>query len=206
MNFYRAFKDDYTILVIESPSEFYSLRPDFPMETDALMAEYARILRPILKDRTTPILTTGLCLGGDMALRLAVELDAESIATPTAVIIDGYACRSKYGSDTGGMVVEPGISEEVVLFRNKVLHAISGSFVQRYYAGPAHLILCTEFDDEPGQTREEGIAFFPINKANWKESQPDIPITYVSSVHMQMVHDPENLRIIKQIIDSYAFA
>jgi hypothetical protein len=32
-----------------------------------------------------------------------------------------------------------------------------------------------------------------------------MPITYDSSVHMQMVHDPENLRIVKQVIDSYAF-
>ena len=205
MNLHRVFKDQYTILVVETASEFYSLRPDFPIDMDALMAEYARILCPILKDRTTPILTTGLCLGGDMALRLAVELDNKGIARPSAIIIDGFACRSKYGSDWGGMVVEPGISEDVVKFRNHVLHTLSGSFIQRHYSGPAHLIMCTEFEDAPGQTREEAIAHFPINKANWKEAQPDMPVTFVSSVHMQMVHDPENLRIVKQIIDSYAF-
>ena len=141
-----------------------------------------------------------------MALRLAEELDTQGIARPSAVIIDGFACRSKYGADWGGMVVEPGISEEVVKFRNHVLHTLSGSFVQHHYSGPAHLIMCTEFEDAPGQTREEAIAHFPVNKANWKESQPDMPITFVGSVHMQMVHDPENLRIIKQVIDSYAFA
>ena len=206
MNLHHVFKDQYTILVIETASEFYSLRPDFPIDMDALMAEYARILRPILKDRTTPIVTTGLCLGGDMALRLAEELDTQGIARPSAVVIDGFACRSKYGADWGGMVVEPGVSEEVVKFRNHVLHTLSGSFVQRHYSGPAHLIMCTEFEDAPGQTREEAIAHFPVNKANWKESQPDMPITFVGSVHMQMIHDPENLRIIKQVIDSYAFA
>lgn len=205
MNLHRVFKDQYTILVIETASEFYSLNPDFPIDMDALMAEYARILRPILKDRTTPILTTGLCLGGDMALRLAVELDKENIARPSAIIIDGFAGRSKYGADWGGMVVEPGISEDVVKFRNHVLHTLSGSFIQRHYSGPAHLIMCTDFEDAPGQTREEAIAHFPVNKANWKEAQPDMPITFVNSVHMQMVHDPENLRIVKQIVDRYAF-
>ena len=206
MNLHRVFKDQYTILVVETASEFYSLRPEFPINMDALMAEYARILRPILKDRTTPIVATGLCLGGDMALRLSVELDKEGIARPAAVIIDGFACRTKYGADWGGLVVEPGISEELVKFRNHILHTLSGSFVQRHYSGPAHLIMCTEFEDAPGQTREEAIAHFPVNKANWKESQPDMPITFVASVHMQMVHDPENLRIVKQVIDSYAFA
>jgi hypothetical protein len=205
MNLHRVFKDQYTILVIETASEFYSLNPDFPIDMDALMAEYARILRPILKDRTTPILTTGLCLGGDMALRLAVELNKENIARPSAIIIDGFAGRSKYGADWGGMVVEPGISEDVVKFRNHVLHTLSGSFIQRHYSGPAHLIMCTDFEDAPGQTREEAIAHFPVNKANWKEAQPDMPITFVNSVHMQMVHDPENLRIVKQIVDRYAF-
>lgn len=205
MNFHRVFKDQYTILVIETASEFYSLRPDFPINMDELMKEYVRILRPILKNRNMPILTTGLCLGGDMALRLAVELNTQGIASPSVVVIDGFACRSKYGPEWGGMVIEPGISEEVIKFRNHVLHNLSGSFIQRHYSGPVHLIMCTEFEDAPGETREEGIAHFPINKANWKESQPDMPITFVSSVHMQMIHDPENLRIIKQVIDSYAF-
>ena len=102
-------------------------------------------------------------------------------------------------------VVEPGISEDVVEFRNHVLHTLSGSFIQRHYSGPAHLIMCTDFEDAPGQTREEAIAHFPVNKANWKEAQPEMPITFVNSVHMQMVHDPENLRIVKQIVDRYAF-
>lgn len=205
MNFHRVFKDQYTILVIETASEFYSLRPDFPINMDELMKEYVRILRPILKNRNMPILTTGLCLGGDMALRLAVELDKQGIARPSVIVIDGFACRSKYGPEWGGMVIEPGISDEVVKFRNHVLHNLSGSFIQRHYSGPVHLIMCTEFEDAPGETREEGIAHFPVNKANWKKSQPDMPITFVSSVHMQMIHDPENLRIVKQVIDSYAF-
>ena len=205
MNFYHKFKDEYTILVVETANEFYSLRPDFPINMDALMAEFARILRPILKGRTTPILTTGLCLGGDMALRLAVELDKQGIATPSAIVIDGFACRSESGDNQGGLVVQPGISEELVKFRNHILHNLSASFVQYHYSGPVHLIMCTEFEDAPGQTREEGIATFPINQANWKRMQPDMPITFVNSVHIQMVRTPENLKIVKEVIDSYAY-
>ena len=85
------------------------------------------------------------------------------------------------------------------------MHNLSASFVQYHYSGPVHLIMCTEFEDAPGQTREEGIATFPINQANWKRMQPDMPITFVNSVHIQMVRTPENLKIVKEVIDSYAF-
>ena len=205
MDFYHTLKDTYTILVIESVSELCSLRPDFPKNVDALIAEYVRILRPILKDRTTPILATGFCLGGDMALRLAVELQEQGIGTIPVINIDGYACRSEYGEEIGTVVVEPGVSEELVKIRSQILHAVSGSCVQRYYSGPVHLILCSKFDDSPGQTREQGIAMFPHNIANWKKSQPDMPITFVDYTHMQAITNPENLKFIKGIIDSFTF-
>ena len=203
-NFYNKFKDEYTILVVEAVCEFYSLRPDFPINMDALMAEYARILRPILKGRTTPILTTGICLGGDMALRLAVELHKQGIATPSSIVIDGFACRSEYPDSRDKWLQLSGISGELLKFRNHILLNLSDSFVQYHYSGPVHLILCTEFGDSPGQTREEAIATFPINQANWKKMQPDMPITFVGSIHLQMISKPENLKIVKEIIDSYA--
>ncbi len=201
-NFYHKFKDEYTILVVETVNEFYSLRPDFPINMDALMAEYVRILRPILKGRTTPILTTGLCIGGDMALRLAVELDRQNIATPSSIVIDGFACRSESPDCHGRWLELTGISEEALKFRNHVLRNLSGSFVQYHYPGPVHLIMCTQFDNSPGQTREEAIATFPINQAKWKKMQPDMPITFVDSIHLKMLSTPENLKIVKDTIDN----
>ena len=188
INFYHKFKNDYTILVVESVCEFYSLRPDFPINMDALMADYARILRPILKERTSPILIAGHSLGGDMALRLAVELDAQDIVKSSVVNIDGTANRSEY----------TGEGEDII-------YTLARTFEQRHYSGPVHLIMCTEFEDIPGQTREEGVSMFPINKENWKKVQPDMPITFVSSVHMQMVRTPENLKIVKEVIDNYGY-
>ena len=111
---YDELKDKYTILVIETVCEFYSLRPDFPVDMDALMADYVRILRPILKNRTSPMLLTGYCMGGDMALRLAVELDAKGIAKPPVVILDGTANRSEYNNvEERDLVFESGIPEEL---------------------------------------------------------------------------------------------
>ena len=64
--------------------------------------------------------------------------------------------------------------------------------------------MCTDFDDEPGQSREEGFKIFPVNLANWKKSQPDMPIRFIDTVHLTLLHDPDNLKIIKEMIDSYA--
>ena len=202
-NFHNKFKDDFSILVVETPIEFYTLRPDYPMNIDALMSEYARLMRPILQNRTKPIVTTGLCIGGDMALRFAVEVDELGIAKPSVVVIDGYACRSEYGHGWGGTVIIEGVSDESNEQRNVIMHALSESFVQRHYRGNVHLIACTDFEDEPGQSREQGIERFPTNQANWKKSQPDMPITYVNSVHMALLHAPENLKILKEVISSY---
>ena len=201
---YDELKDKYTILVIETVCEFYSLRPDFPVDMDALMADYVRILQPILKNRTSPMLLTGYCMGGDMALRLAVELDAEGIAKPPVVILDGTANRSEYNNvEERDLVFESGIPKELLRFRSHIIYSLARTFVQRYYSGQAHLIMCTEFGDEPGQTREEGIENYPINLANWKKAQPDMTITYVSIVHMQVAKDPKSVEIIKKVIDDY---
>ena len=106
-NFHNTFKDNYTIIVIEAACEFYSLRPEFPVDMNALMAEYAQILRPILKDRTTPIVTTGLCLGGDMALRLAEELDTEGATLELE--LGGAITEELEFAET----LEPGSTEEL---------------------------------------------------------------------------------------------
>ena len=203
-NFHNKFKDDYTILVVESPVEFYTLRKDYPMTMDALMEEYARLIQPIIQDRKTPIVTTGLCIGGDMALRFAVELDQQGIASPSVMIIDGFACRSELGKGWGGIVNMPAASDELNERRNIIMHALSESFVQRHYNGDVSLLMCTDFDDEPGQSREEGFKIFPVNLANWKKSQPDMPIRFVDTVHLTLLHKPENLKIIKEMIDSHA--
>ena len=203
-NFHNTFKDNYTIIVIEAACEFYSLRPEFPVDMNALMAEYAQILRPILKDRTTPIITTGFCIGGDMAMRLAVELQAQGIATPSAINIDGVPYRPEHDTEDD-LVIEPGISEELLKIRSHFMYSLSRSFDQRHYSGPVHLIMYTKFEDEPGQTREEGLEEYTINLANWEKAQPGIPVTFVDSAHMQVINEPESLKIIKEVIDSYAF-
>ena len=202
---HNVLKDDYTILVVEAACEFYSLRKDFPVDMNALIADYARILRPILKDRTMPILTVGHCIGGDMALRLAVELQEQGIATPPSINIDGTPYRSELDEEESELVIETGISEELQKFRSHVMFSLCRSFVQRHYSGPVHLIMCTKFEDEPGQTREEGLAHYAVNLANWKKAQPGLPITFVDSAHMQVINEPESLKVIKEVLDSYAF-
>ena len=111
------------------------------MNMDALMEEYARLIQPIIQDRKTPIVMTGLCIGGDMALRFAVELDRQGIATPSVMIIDGFACRSDYGPGWGGIVNMPAASDELNERRNIIMHALSESFEQQHYKGNVSLVI-----------------------------------------------------------------
>lgn len=198
-NFHNAFKDDYTILVLESANELYWLRPSLDLTSDGMIAEYVRLLKPILQKRRIDAMT-GLCLGGDFALQLAVSLQEQQLATPNVYIIDGYAFRTEY--DEGwGFVYEDGLTEEVNIFRNKVMAALSSTLQQRYYSGHVCLFQAVRFANVPGQAVDEGLQLFPKNRANWLRAQPEMSIVDMEFVHMELLHHPDSLKRMKDIID-----
>ncbi len=197
-NFHRLFEKDYTIVVIETPNELYDLRRDLEPSADAMIEEYIRLLRPIAERR--PIAgITGLCFGGDIALKVAVRLNQYHLSKPVVFDVDGYACRSEY--EEWSYLEQEGVSDEVNDRRNEVMAKLSKSFVQEYYPGTVYLFRATIFADEPGQSKERGEELFPINCANWAKSQPDLKVVLMDFVHMDLVVKTESVMRIKHYVD-----
>ncbi len=199
-DFDNYFKNDYNILVIDSANEYFMWHPDAPLTIDALMDGYVEILKPILKKYQIAGVT-GLCIGGDMGLRLAVELNALGLARPKVFVLDGYAKRTTYANGLGSFVIEPDIDSDLNLRRNQIMRQMTDTFEQKYYVGETHLLMTTHFGDEYGQTKEEGEAIHPYNKQKWLEAQPDVIITYLDGLHMELLHNPRDLKQIKDVID-----
>lgn len=197
--FHRQFKESYTILVLETPNELYALRPDLPPTCDAMIDEYIRLLRPVLERRTIAGVT-GLCFGGDTALKLAVRLNQYNLAKPAAFVIDGYACRSEYSDWT--LVEQEGISMELIVKRNEVVSQLSKTMIHEYYPGTTYLFRATVFADEPGQSKKRGEELFPKNCANWARIQPDLHVVLMDYVHMDLVVHPDSVKRIKNHIDA----
>jgi hypothetical protein len=175
------------------------LRPDFPKNMDALMAEYAAMLRPIVS-RRKPAAITGLCIGGDMALRLAVELDEQYGCRPVVFNIDGTANRSDYGTNIG-FENQRGITPQLNEQRNNIMHTLSASFHQRRYFGEVYLFMATQFRDENASTREEAMANYPRNRMAWQRVQPNITIIEINDVHEELIHREKTLKEIKNVMD-----
>ena len=198
-NFHKIFQQHYTILVVETPNELYALREDLEPTADALINEYVRLLKPIVARR--PIAgITGLCFGGDIALKLAVALDRLNLSHPVVFDIDGYACRSEYG-DEWMFLEQEGVSDQVNIRRNEVMSQLSKTFVQEYYPGIVYLFRATIFADEPGQSKERGEQLYPKNCANWAKSQPGLHVVLMDYVHMDLVVKTDSIKRIKHYVD-----
>lgn len=196
---HNALKDHYTILVLESVIEMKSYRPETVVEASVMIDEYVRLLRPFLEKRRLEAVT-GLCIGGDLALQLAVRLKEFSLGTPCVFNIDGMANRADYKGQMG-VVKGRGISEELDSQRREFTIQLARTIPQRYYDGRCVLFLATKFEDVGDFTKEQAQAFYPVNLYNWKKLQPNAEIVFLDEVHMSLIHHPETLRIIRQTID-----
>ena len=196
---HHALKDRYTILVLESVIEMKSYRPECVTDATVMIDEYVRLLRPYLERRRLDAVT-GLCIGGDLALQLAVRLKELSLSSPYVFNIDGMAYRPDYKGQMGVMRGR-GIDEEQDRQRRDFTISLARTIPQRYYDGRCVLFLATKFEDVGNFTSEQAQAFYPVNLCNWQKAQPQARIVFLSEVHMSLIHLPETLRIIRQTID-----
>ncbi len=196
---HNCLKDDYNILVIESVIELKAYRPDAAVDALAAIDEYVRILRPIIS-RYPLAGITGLCIGGDLALQLAVRLHEQSLGTPWVFNIDGMANRPDYQGQMG-VVKGLGISSEEDARRKDFTIRFAKTIPQHYYPGPSVLFLATCFEDIGDFSKEQASTFYPINLKNWQQAQPSQHLVFLDDVHMQLIHHPLTLKTIKQTID-----
>ena len=197
---HNALKDRYTILVLESVIEMKSYRPDSVVNASILIDEYVRLLRPFLEQRRLEAVT-GHCIGGDLALQLAVRLKELSLAEPCVFNIDGMANRPDYLGQMGEMRGQ-GISEELDSQRRDFTIQLARTIPQHYYDGTCVLFLATQFEDVGDFPKEQAQAFYPVNLHNWLSAQPNAKIVFLNETHMSLIHHPEMLKIICQTIDS----
>jgi amino acid adenylation domain-containing protein len=196
---HNTFKDDYSVLVLESVIETKNWYPEAVENASSLLDEYVRLLRPIIKKR--PIAgITGLCIGGDLALQLAVRLHELNLCSPCVFNIDGMANRPFYQGQMGVMKGR-GITPEMDEERRSFTTAFAKTIPQCFYPGSFTLFLATRFEDVEDFKKEDAEAFYPKNLENWKQAQPDMEIIYMDEVHMQLIHQPECLKQIKQTVD-----
>ena len=196
---HRVLKDHYTILVLESVIEMKAYRPETVVDASTMIDEYVRLLRPYLEQRPLEAVT-GLCIGGDLALQLAVRLKELSLGEPCVFNIDGMANRPDYKGQMGVMKGR-GISEELDSQRRDFTIGLARTIPQHYYDGACVLFLATQFEDVGDFTKEQAQAFYPVNLRNWQTAQPNAKLVFLDEVHMSLIHHPEMLRLIRQTID-----
>ena len=198
-DFHNTLKDDYSILVLESVIETRNYYPEKVIDAPTLIDEYVRLLRPILKER--PIAgITGLCIGGDLALQLAVRLKELQLGAPCVFNIDGMANRPDFKAQMGVMR-GVGITKEVDEKRKRFTIAFASTIPQYHYDGACVLFVATRFEDVEDFKKEDAEAFYPQNLHNWLQAQPDMEIIFIDDVHMQLIHHKDSLRKIKQTMD-----
>lgn len=197
---HNTLKDHYDIVVLESIVEMKALCPNAVRDASALTEEYVRLLRPLLKRRQLAAIT-GLCIGGDIALQLAVQLQKHQLARPHVFNIDGMACRQQFQGQMGVMPAL-GISPEADLARKTFAIEFARTIPQHHYSGPVTLFLARRFETIGDFTKEQAEAFYNVNLRNWQQAQPEANIVFFDEVHMQLIHNPQTLHAIKSTIDA----
>ena len=199
---HNALKPYFNILVLESIIEQQSWLPETTCDAETLLDEYVRLLRPHIESCQLAAIT-GLCIGGDLALQLAVRLSDNRLGRPAVFNIDGMANRPHYQGQMGVMPGR-GISSEEDARRRRFAIDFARTIPQHHYNGPFTLFLATEYEDIEDMTAEEARRFFPVNLANWEKAQPDANIVRIAHPHMALIHDGKALStIVKEMRKVY---
>lgn len=202
--FVERLRDHFSILVLESHNAYF--RDKARCTLDDLLDAYVNLLRPVLKDKKL-FGATGLCLGGEIALQLAVRLDREHIAQPKVFVIDGFADRDTL-SDSG-FIEEPGVTPEINAMRNRISDQLAASFHFIPYKGETHICLAGQFtkrlrfENQPEETDPEILAAayqrFQANAGNWKRRLPNGHLHTIHATHWNILK-AEGSEEIKKII------
>lgn len=187
--------EKYSLLVFESFTEDLYHKKECTLEF--LLSYYMSVLPGLLKGKNV-FGVTGLCLGGEMALQLAVELWNANVAQPIVFSLDGYVVRNKHVPDSMFVDNEPNIDDAIKIERNRIFRTFVTSMFFRPYKGIVYSCLARDYNTEaPFQTMtEEDIRqshiTFEENPSNWKRLQPNCKVCYLSGSHFDILR-PECL-------------
>lgn len=184
--FAKVMSSQFSLLVLESFNEYFIGRSTCSYAE--LLATSVDMIRPYIEGKRL-FGVTGLCLGGEIAMQIAVELEQQHLAQPQVFVIDGFAKRD--GSSPDSLYFnEPGISEALNRERNHIKDQLLHTRFFRPYKGDVHVYLAQHFSAEtpigevlPENVTQSAYEGFLRNASEWEESQPRCDIRHIDATH-----------------------
>jgi len=195
--------DRYSILVLDSIHEFFFMRERCTFRH--LLDHYMEVLPKMLKGKNV-FGVTGWCIGGEISLQLAIELQQAGIASPVVFSLDGYL-HHNMGKNTPLFVMNfPNQPPEVNRERDRIKNEFIESAFFRPYSGTVYCFFADQFSKYPPNGEiltDEEVAFnyksFMENSYNWENSQPGCIVTYLHDNHYTFLQRKNMVQVVKVI-------
>lgn len=194
-------KDKYTILVLESIHEFFFMKEDCTFAN--LLNSYMEVLPKMLKGKKL-FGITGWCIGGEIALQLAVEMKQAGIASPIVFSLDGYLHHDVDKDAPLFYMNFPNVSEEINKERDRIKNEFIASIFFRPYNGKVYCFLADQFSKYPPNGEilsDEEVDFnyksFKKNPGDWERLQPSCIRIFIHDNHYSFLQKRNMIEIVK---------
>ena len=194
-------KDKYSILVLESLHEFFYMKEEVSLRK--LLEGYMEVLPQMLQGKRV-FGIMGWCVGGEIALQLAIELQQAQIASPIVFSLDGYL-HYDTAKDAPLFAWDfPGLSDEVNREQARIRDLFIYSTFFRPYSGKVYSFLADQFKKDPPngeQLTDEELEYmynsFKNNPSVWKTMQPDCIIQFLHDNHYFFIQKKNMIEVLK---------
>lgn len=193
--------DKYSILVLDSIHEFFFKKEKCTLRS--LLDHYMTVLPEMLKGRSV-FGITGWCIGGEIALQLAVELKQAHVASPIVFSLDGYLHLDIDKNAPLFAMNFPNLSEAINRERDRIKNEFISSAFFRPYDGTVYCFFADEFSKYPPNGEilsDEEVEFnyrsFKENPSLWKKMQPNCIVQFLHDNHYTFLQRKNMEEVIK---------
>ena len=200
-------KDRYDILILDSIHEYFFMKQDCTYRR--LLNHYMEVLPDLLKGRNV-FGVTGWCIGGEIALQLAVELKQAHVASPIVFSLDGYL---HYNMEKNAPLFAMNFlnqPEEVNRERDRIKEEFAHSAFFRPYSGKVFCFFADEFSKYPPNGEilsDEEVEFnyrsFLENPADWQKMQPGCVVQFLHDNHYTFLQRKNMIEVVKVMDEQY---
>jgi len=194
-------KDKYTVLVLDSIHEYFFMKKDCSFAS--LLERYTKVLSKMLKGKKL-LGITGWCIGGEIALQLAVELKQLGIASPIVFSLDGYLHHEVDKNAPLFYMNFPNVPEEINKERDRIKNEFIESIFFRPYNGKVYCFLADQFSKYPPNgeilTNEEvdfNYKNFKKNPEDWERLQPGCIRIFIHDNHYSFLQKKNMIEVVK---------
>jgi amino acid adenylation domain-containing protein len=194
-------KDKYTILILESIHEYFFMKEDCTFAS--LLDRYMKVLPKMLKGKKL-LGITGWCIGGEIALQLAVEMKQAGVASPIVFSLDGYLHHDVDKNAPLFYMNFPNVPEEINKERDRIKNEFIASIFFRPYNGKVYCFLADQFSKYPPNGEilsDEEVDFnyksFKKNPGDWETLQPGCIRIFIHDNHYTFLQKKNMIEIVK---------